>query len=266
MPTRPLPTKSSTAAPDGLSEASAASIPVTGLPALGGLRRTDGVRVAQDGDRVWVYWPAGAEEIIRQVLPVDGVELFTFRAGLWYRVGRSIPVPAGDPSGPGGTTRTGRPTKPLDAVILPALSAVPAPASPPVVACRLRLVRDDHPREATGLCCAVAALARWADGATTVHVEGLEGALFDGQILVRGPRLPVVAGAERFWGERVLIPLGRRPDPELPEPILREAAGVAVNELLVLRDGATGATAEAVPLPAFARLTRAALKLAARGS
>jgi hypothetical protein len=65
-----------------------------------------------------------------------------------------------------------------------------------------------------------------------------------------------VPDAQRFWGERVLTPLGFRPEPELPETALRAAAEVSLGELLVL----TESGAEAIPEDAFAPLTRAAMR------
>src|SRR5438552_1272829 len=53
------------------------------------------------------------------------------------------------------------------------------------------------------------------------------------RVLLLGERLPLLDGAERFWGETVLIPLGRRPEPELPESAVRAALGVGEEELLL---------------------------------
>ena len=36
--------------------------------------------------------------------------------------------------------------------------------------------------------------------------------------MLRGERLPAIAGGARFWGDLVLAPLGFRPKPDLPEP------------------------------------------------
>jgi len=68
--------------------------------------------------------------------------------------------------------------------------------------------------------------------------------------------LPSIRDAERFWGDRVLIPLGFRSDPDWPESALREAAQVGRNEILILTENA----AEAIPANAFRPLTRAAIR------
>jgi hypothetical protein len=75
--------------------------------------------------------------------------------------------------------------------------------------------------------------------------------------LLRGERLPAIVEAERFWGGRVLVPLGFRVEPDLPETAIRAAAAVSPNEVLILTpDGA-----ETVPEQAFAPLTRARARM-----
>jgi hypothetical protein len=75
-------------------------------------------------------------------------------------------------------------------------------------------------------------------------------------VLLRG-RLPTVPGL-RLWGGDVLLPLGFRASPDLPPAVLRAAAGATAKELLLFtHDGF-----EAVPLAAFAPVTRAGLRLA----
>ena len=75
-----------------------------------------------------------------------------------------------------------------------------------------------------------------------------------------GDRLPAVPGAVRFWGTDLLVPVGHRPDPDLPPAILRDAVGAGSDELVLLdEDGA-----DVIPRAAFAPLTRAGLRLALR--
>ena len=69
-------------------------------------------------------------------------------------------------------------------------------------------------------------------------------------------QLPATPGADRFWGDRVLIALGFRSNPDWPESALREAAQVGRNEILILTENA----AEAIPANAFRPLTRAAIR------
>jgi len=78
------------------------------------------------------------------------------------------------------------------------------------------------------------------------------------RVLLLGRPLPPIPGAERFWGGRILVPLGFRTDPEPPEPALCGALGAGDDEFLVL----TQEGAETVPLRAFRTLTRAGVRLA----
>ena len=75
-----------------LTDICCASIPVESLPHLAALRTSTQLRVLMMNDRVWLRWPAGADEILGAVLPIHGVELFAYRAGNWYRPGRHLPV------------------------------------------------------------------------------------------------------------------------------------------------------------------------------
>src|SRR5262249_9797231 len=93
---------------------------------------------------------------------------------------------------------------------------------------------------------------------SAVRLAALRAACCQGRVLLRGERLPLLAGGERFWGERVLVPLGCRPEPELPESALREALALGDDELLLLGEGPP----EVVPEAALQPLTRARLRLA----
>ncbi len=234
-----------------LDDVCCASLPPGVLAALAGLRARAGVRAREAGGRVWLWWPAGDEAVLRRVLPLPGVELFARRDGLWYRPGRRLPssgVPAEDRA------------KPLAAVLSP------APVTPQLAQARpapvgLTAVRDGRPRPATALLCELGELVRWADAATTRQFTALEAARCGGRVLVRGGRLPAVAG-ERWWGRSVLVPLGYRPEPGLPEGVLASALGLADGDAALLR--AEGA--EVVSAATFGPVSRAAVRLAARGA
>jgi hypothetical protein len=79
-------------------------------------------------------------------------------------------------------------------------------------------------------------------------------------VLLRGPALPGTLDGERFWGDSVLIPLGRRPEPDLPESVLAAA--------LELCDGAVAMVAadgvEVVPGAAVGPVSRAGVRLLKR--
>ena len=73
--------------------------------------------------------------------------------------------------------------------------------------------------------------------------------------------MPLLPSTRRYWGEAVLVPLGLRPEPNLPESALREALAVGEGDILLLDAGRV----EVVPGSVFRPLTRAGLLLAGRG-
>ncbi len=230
---------------------SCASLPLITLAALADLRREAGITVTTAGDRVWVCWEPGTEAVVRRLMPLPGAELYTRREGHWYRFGHHLPafgLPVEDQEA----------SIPLYRAITPEPVQAVMPDGTPSSSARLRLVRDQRVRAAAAMRCALAELGRWVESAPTAEIGGLTAAWSGGEVIVRGARLPAIAGCERFWGERVLAPLGFRPEPSLPEPALRRALRVEEGTLLVL--SAQGI--EEVPCAAFGPLTRAGVRLA----
>jgi hypothetical protein len=232
-----------------LSEICCASIPATELAALAELRGTSGVRVALDGDRAWLRWPTEEEPITLRILSVRGAELYAERAGQWFRLGSRLPSP-GWPSH--------LEARPLHDVLMPApVEPEPVPTTS-LGPYRLRLVRDPRPRATTALRCPIGSLASWADRATTAQLAAVDGIRSGNQVVLRGRNLPMLPGARRYWGERVLAPLGYRPEPELPENALLAALGADDDCLAILELDAV----ELLPLHAFEPLTRSGVRLA----
>jgi hypothetical protein len=227
-----------------------ALLPQEALPLLAPLRCEPGLQVATEDGRLWLRFEPGAERVLRGILPLSGVELFAFRNGAWHRLGQSLPA-FDFPRNPKFV--------PLYQVLFPA-PVVPVPVgAAPVRAQRLTLKAEDCPRPTAAMTCPLAALVAWADYVPATRLERLHGVLRADQVLLVGQNLPVLQRATRFWGKLVLAPLGYRPEPDLPESALREAAGVEAEELLLLGPE----HAEAVPRNAFCRLSRATLRLAA---
>lgn len=234
-----------------LNNVCCASLPAKSLGALAAVRDLSGVEVALLGDRAWLRWEAGEANVLRAVLPIRGVELFVTRDGHWYRFGRHLPA---------FDFPKDADYRPLCQILTP---APVCPVSPPPLAASpaaLTLVADSRPRPAAALRCNADDLARWADGVPEGRLAALQGAQCGARLLVIGARLPALTKGERFWGTSVLAPLGRRPEPDLPPDALREALGVAVDELLLLDD----AGAEVIPTAALGPLTRAAVRLASK--
>src|SRR5262249_40474247 len=159
----------------------------------------------------------------------------------WFPFGRHLPsfdVPAADDA------------RPLAGILSP------APVEPvgPTAACQpveLTLVPCDRPRPCTLLRTTLAELGRFADHATSHQLAVLHPAGAGDQVLLRGAKLPPLAG-DRFWGQRVLLPVARRAEPDLPEPILAAALRLDAGELALV----TAEGVEVVPEAAFAPLTR----------
>jgi hypothetical protein len=245
-------------------------IAVQDLRVLAELRGRAGLRVSIAGDRAWVFWEAGTEPmpavLVRRLLPLPGVELYTRRGETWYPLGRSLPAFDGPLTGETAGI-------PLERIVLPQPMTAIQPAGPAPSPLVLRLVRDprNRPRAARGLLCALARLAAWAGDATSAQLSALRGAWTGGpemgaeghEVLVLGApgSLPAFAEGLRFWGDDLLVPMGFRPEPDLPEPALRRAVGAGPEELVVLN----GQDHERVPWAAFRGLSRAGLRLARRG-
>jgi hypothetical protein len=234
-----------------VNDVTLARVSRSSLGRLGPLRCEPGVEVAPVGDVCWLRWEPGTDRVLRAVMPLPGAELFAFRRGQWRRLGQSVPA---------FDVPDGLDYQPLSHILFPA-PVVPIPPRPGALRpAALRLVPDATMRPTTALLADIDNVATWADGVPDVRLAALRGAVRGTRLLLVGSRLPTIAGDERFWGGRVLVPLGLRPDPALPESALREVAGIGDEELLILRpDGCT-----AMPAAALVPLSRAGLRLAAR--
>jgi hypothetical protein len=231
-----------------LTNASLARIPADALALIGGLRAYASVEVRIDGARAWVRWDEAGFEILRALLPVPGAEFFERLDQYWHLCGRSLPAFDVPQAGflPLASVLTPDRVQPL---------AGAGVAFPKVV---LALKRSNQPRNATALLCPVQALAAWADMAPTAKIAALSAARSGTLVLVTGQLLPPIEG-ERFWGERVLCPLGWGPDPDLPEDSLLHAIGAGPRELALLQRG----NVEIIPRDALHGLTRASARLGA---
>jgi hypothetical protein len=108
--------------------------------------------------------------------------------------------------------------------------------------------------------CRLGALADWADFTTSFELHSLHAVRCGEEAIVVGKKLPLLLGCQRYWGGRVLVPLGYRPCPNLPEPALVETLRLHLGELaLVDQEGI-----EVVQRELFAPLTRAGVRLALR--
>jgi hypothetical protein len=234
-----------------LDEACCASFPAAALAALAAVRTWLDVAILAGDDRCWVWWQSGETEVLARVLAVPGVELYVHRDGLWYPFGHRLPsfdVPE----------RTA--ARPLHRLL------TPAPVQPELAgredwsAYPLTLACDDRPRTTTALRCHLDELAQWAETATTAQLMSLQGALCGSEVILLGQRLPAVVHGERFWGRLLLVPLGYRPEPGLPESALCSALGIGEAEIALLSQQGLEILARA----SFQPLTRAGIRRAAQ--
>jgi hypothetical protein len=231
-----------------LTNASLARIPADALPLIGGLRAYASVQVRVDGARAWVRWDEAGFEILRALLPVPGAEFFERMDSSWHLCGRSLPAFDVPQAG----------FLPLASVLTPGRVEPLADAGVAFPKVVLALKRSNLARNATALLCPAQALAAWADMAPTAKITALSAARSGDRILLTGQSLPPIEGA-RFWGERLLCPLGWAPDPDLPEHSLLQAIGAGPNELALLQPG----NVEIAPRDALHPLTRAIARLGA---
>jgi hypothetical protein len=235
-----------------LDQACCACLPLKALPALASLRRLENIEATLDQERIWLRWPAGRDEVIREVFSVPGVKLFVREEGLWRRYGSRLPS-FGLPVDSG--------MKPLYQLLMPAPFQPEAPAPPLIKARTLGLVPNDQRQETTALASELSKLAQWADRATSHELGSVHAACCEERVVLRGAVLPLLPGATRYWGDRLLIPIGHRPEPALNERALLEALGVTEAEIAILQDREV----ELIPRAAFAPVSRAGIRLAVQG-
>jgi hypothetical protein len=232
-----------------LADVCCARLRAADLAHLGALRAHADLRALFRDGELWLFWPAGDADLARALLAIGGCALYASAGGVWRRPGASLPafdVP--DAAG----------ARPLSSVLFPAPVTAVAPGGESWRRATLQLVRDGPPRPATALRAARADILRWADTATTHQLEALRACWCGEDVLLLGAPLPALPG-ERFWGSRVLLPLGRRPEPELAEPVLAGALRLREGEVALW----TAAGVEVLSADAAGPVTRAGLRLTA---
>jgi len=235
------------------ADACRARLPLEHLEALASLRVVPGVQVLRDETNLWLRWETDGDLVLRVILPLPDAVLFERREDRWHRVGEHLPsfdVPTlGD-------------FQPLANMLFPAPVlpvAPPVRTPPPWQLQTLRLVSDPTPRVTSAVLTTRAALLAWVDAVTSARLQTLQFAHCDDDALLLGRRVPLLPSGLRFWGERVLRPLGFRVDPDLPERALLAAFGSEPGELAIVRDDRIELVSDDVLRP----VTRAAVRLAA---
>lgn len=229
-----------------LTNAGLARLPASALALAGRFRGAMRIRAHLDGSTAWLRFEAPAPDIIAALLPAPGAVFYQQIGEQWRRCGSLLDA---DVPEQGFTA--------LETIIFPA--AAPSPEPPPdfPLPAALTLAPSDKPEPARALLCKAAALAAWACLAPDAAITSLRAARAGGAVLLLGDSLPPMEG-RRFWGSRVLLPLGVRPVPELPESVLAECLAIPGDCLALLDD-----ELELIPLAAFAPLSRASARLGA---
>ena len=237
--------------PGPLDDVCLARLPADRLPLLAAFRTAPGLRVWPDGDSVWLRWEPGDDALLRCVLPIAGAELFARRGQHWHRLGEALPSFEAAAVGEGEL---------LVKCLVPEPLTFPTTVNETPLPIQLTLVADGQPRPTTALRCTVDHLAKWADSATSRQLAAVRAVMCEREAILLGAKLPLLPAATRYCGKSVFVPLGLRPEPDLPESALRETLGLAADEIVLL--DAQGA--EVIERSSFAPLTRAAARLALR--
>lgn len=236
---------------------SCARIPLASLGALAALRAREDVTVARDGEHAWVHWSAGDEAVLRAVFAMPGAELYREHEGTFLRLGSRLPT-----SGVLAGAELLR-----DLIPAPAVTAAPPPAAA-LAPAALRLVPSSEPRPTTAALVDFAALARWAEKATSAQLASLRAARSGSLVVLVGASIPALESSERFSGESVFVPLGTALEPALAVADVRAVTGARAGELIFLRRDAEqpgAVSVDLVPEAALRELSRSSVRLAARG-
>lgn len=228
-----------------------ASIPAHYLDRLAAVRSQKQIKAHRIDGVIWLTWPSNTKEVAELIFPLFGAELYQRQRQHWFAFRRQLPtfdVP--------DLTNA----RPLADLLFPtsvSLPSVPGDLPPPMP---LTLVSDSTPRLATAMQCKLVDLHDWLDSVPTVRFSELKALRQLDSILILGRDLPPIAESQRFWGTRLLTPLGSRYDPFFPEATLLDILDLASKQLLLLRP--TGM--ELIDQSHATPLTRAAVRLALR--
>jgi len=235
-----------------IEEVSGACMPVECLPILADMRCVPGIEIIQESEHVWVCWPPEREEVLQRVLAVPAVRLFVKREPHWFELGRRLPA---------RDVGFDRPRQPLLQVLTPAAFQPEPPSIKAIERLKLHLVPDDRIRQTTALRCSLEVLQEWIERTPSIQFDGLKAVLADKEVLVLGSRLPMLPGNVRYWGERVLTPLGFRVEPEIPPRVLQEVLDLSHHDMAILSE--TGV--ERISIELLTELSRGRVRLAAPG-
>ncbi|CAN5197606.1 hypothetical protein BH11PLA2_BH11PLA2_37470 [soil metagenome] len=225
----------------------AARIPATSLPVLAPLRAESRIRIDTAGNAVWIRWPAELTEVLELLRPVRGVEFFEPRPPRWHRDGRRLPSSVEPPSGEGQS---------LFSLIAPARFATRNAEDAATAPTPWTLQPGGEPQTATAMTCELTPFQAWAEVATSAELQSLKAARSGPRVRLLGNTLPSIAGAARYYGRRLYLPLGYVLAPDLGESLLMASIGLAADELAFLEQDHV----DVIPAKVFHPLTRAGVR------
>ncbi len=208
----------------------AARIPWNALVMLARYRTLSSFQVTREQGQAWLHGERSLPvEVLQTLLAIPGATFFTRRNHQWYRVGSFLPTAE---------------VMDLSTSVFLGEVLIPEPIEPIEPTCPddshapIRTVpgppRDRPiPTDVTALLVPLTVLQTWIDAATNGQIEACQGLWTDQGVWIQGPQLPWFAEATRFWGASVWLPLGYHAEPDWGEAILRAAARVTADEILV---------------------------------
>jgi hypothetical protein len=226
-----------------------ASLPRIHLERLAPIRAWRQVKVQEQGPTLWLSWPEQTAGVAELVFPLPGSELYERREGHWFAFKRQLPsfaVP--DLAG----------AKPLSELLFPEAVTLPTVATAGRPAIPITLLADSQPREVSALRCCAAELHEWMETVPTARFAKVLALRQEDTVFLLGNNLPPIAGAQRYWGNRILTPLGFRYEPLLAEAILVGIFDLASKQMLLVDHQRM----ELVDSSRAQPLSRAAVKLA----
>ncbi len=228
-----------------------ACIPKSELGSLAAIRCTPGITAALDDNRAWISWRKGQEDVLTCLLSIPEVQLYEDRDGVRFALGSHLPA---------FHLPDNLNYVQLANLIFPQAMKPVGISSLPIQRLSLDLVPESKPQPTSALLTSIANVALWADSVSQVRLEKLRGAYKEEEIILFGENLPPFPESELFWGYRLLVPLGYRISPKLPESAYCQALELSADEVLLFRHQKK----EIITRSALDPLSRASLHLLAQ--
>jgi hypothetical protein len=231
-----------------------ARIPLASLKSLAHLRHRSDITVSlDDHGNAWIHWlqSAIAEEVMLALRPLTDVSFYYREANTWYTRGSGFPAKITPPNQPGLA---------LAKLLFPEKMTSQSPENKAFARITPVLSRGGQTCPASAMRLPFASLHAWVNHATSAQIHALHGVYEADQVWLLGQHLPAASQGMRFYGERLLLPLGYQLQPMLP--VESSLALVNASE----RDVVFWSHDEirVIPREEFAPLTRAGVRQVCR--